>query len=293
MGTLLDLAAVIAPVFAGAGLGYFWARLGEPFDGAFVTRLVTMIGSPCLIALSFTRLSVDMASFGRMAGAALLAMACFAALGAAALRLMKLPLHSYLPALMFPNAGNMGLPLCLYAFGQEGLTLAIVYFATFSVAQFTIGASIAAGSAAPGRILKLPLPYAVLLSLPFMATHTPLPAVVTNVLEVFAGITIPLMLLALGVSLAQLRIASLGRALILAGVRLGGGLAVGVVLAWALGFHGAARGVVIIQSAMPVAVFNYLFAQLYRRSPGEVAGAIVTSTAISFVTLPLLLLLAM
>jgi malate permease and related proteins len=206
---------------------------------------------------------------------------------------MRLPLHSYLPALMFPNAGNMGLPLCLYAFGQEGLTLAIVYFAVFSVAQFTIGASIAAGSASPGRILKLPLPYAVLLSLPFMATGTHLPDAVTNVLEVFAGITIPLMLLALGVSLAQLKVASLGRALVLALIRLGGGLAVGVLLAWALGFHGAERGVVIIQSAMPVAVFNYLFAQLYRRAPDEVAGAIVTSTAISFVTLPLLLLLAL
>ncbi|MBX6323857.1 MAG: AEC family transporter, partial [Rhodospirillaceae bacterium] len=109
----------------------------------------------------------------------------------------------------------------------------------------------------------------------------------------FAGVTIPLMLLALGVSLARLRVASRGRALALASVRLGGGVVVGVALSWALGLHGAARGVLIIQSAMPVAVFNYLFAQLYRRAPDEVAGAIVTSTAISFLTLPALLLLAL
>jgi predicted permease len=293
MELFLDLAAVIAPVIAGAALGFLWARLGEPFHSEFVTRLVTVVGAPCLIALSFTRLSVDMAAFASMAGAALLAMLCFAAVGAMALRIMGLPPHSYLPALMFPNAGNMGLPLCLYAFGQEGLTLAIVYFAVFSLAQFTIGASIAAGSASPKRLLKLPLVYAVLLSLPFMATQTRLPAALTNVLELFAGITIPLMLLALGVSLARLRVASLGRALTLALVRLGGGFLVGLALAWALGFEGAARGVLIVQSAMPVAVFNYLFAQLYRRAPDEVAGAIVTSTVISFLSLPLLLLLVL
>src|SRR5581483_10253163 len=155
----------------------------------------------------------------------------------------RLPAHSFLPALMFPNAGNMGLPLCLYAFGQQGLTLAIVYFAVFSVAQFTPGASIAAGSLSPSRILRLPLPYAVLASLPFLATRTPLPAIVANVLDLFAGVTIPLMLLALGVSLGRLRVASLGRSLALAAVRLGGGLAVGVGLSWALGLHGAARGV--------------------------------------------------
>jgi malate permease and related proteins len=51
--------------------------------------------------------------------------------------------------------------------------------------------------------------------------------------------------------------------------------------------------VLAIQSAMPVAVFNYLFAQLYRREPAEVAGMIVISTLISFVTLPALLLLVL
>jgi predicted permease len=41
---------------------------------------------------------------------------------------------------------------------------------------------------------------------------------------------------------------------------------------------------------MPVAVSNYLFAQLYDRQPAEVAGMVLISTALSFATLPLLLL---
>lgn len=293
MQVLLELAAVIAPVVVCAGLGFIWARRGEAFPADFVTRLVTLIGTPALVAGSFTRLSVDLADFGQMAAAAAVALVCFGLLGAAILKLLKLPLHSYLPALMFPNAGNMGLPLCLFAFGEQGLTLAIVFFAVFSIAQFTIGVSIAAGDVSLRRLLRMPLPYAVLLSLPFLATHTPVPPWVANSLQLIGGLTIPLMLLALGVSLARLQVSSLTRSTLLAGLRLGGGVLLGLGLGWALGLDSAMRGVFIIQCAMPVAVFNYLFAQLYRRKPEEVAGAIIVSTAVSFLTLPLLLLLVL
>jgi hypothetical protein len=69
------------------------------------------------------------------------------------------------------------------------------------------------------------------------------------------------------------------------------GLAVGLGVSMLLGLEGTARGVVILDSAMPVAVFNYLFAQRYNNSPGDVAGMVVVSTALSFLTLPALLLL--
>jgi predicted permease len=69
---------------------------------------------------------------------------------------------------------------------------------------------------------------------------------------------------------------------------LGFGVAVGV--AWALDLDRLTAGVLVLQSAMPVAVFNYLFAQIYKRAPEEVAGAVVLSTILSFASLPLLLL---
>jgi hypothetical protein len=53
------------------------------------------------------------------------------------------------------------------------------------------------------------------------------------------------------------------------------------------------RGVLLIQSSMPVAVFSYLFAARYDRHPEDAAGAILVSTAVSFLTLPALLLLAL
>ena len=63
----------------------------------------------------------------------------------------------------------------------------------------------------------------------------------------------------------------------------------GVALSDILGLKGVARGIMILQSAMPVAVFSYLFAVRYNRSPEEVAGTVVISTLLSFLTLPALL----
>ncbi len=45
----------------------------------------------------------------------------------------------------------------------------------------------------------------------------------------------------------------------------------------------------IVQCSMPVAVFNYLFAEMYNRSPADVASLVLVSTLISYATLPILL----
>ena len=288
-----ELAAIVAPIFICAGIGFAWARLRKPFESEFVTAIVTTVGTPFLVFSSLTRLPLEMATVAEMAGATCLAFVGFAVVGIAVLKTSGLSLRSYLPALMFPNAGNMGLPLCLFAFGEHGLALAIVYFAVSSTLQFTVGVGIAAGSADPRRLLRLPLIYAVLAALAVVATGVRVPGWIANTADLIGGLTIPLMLFALGVSLARLQVGSLKRSLALSLLRLMGGAALGFGIGWALGLSDAARGVLAIQSAMPVAVFNYLFAQLYRREPAEVAGMIVLSTLISFATLPLLLLLVL
>ena len=288
-----DLAAIIAPVFVCCAVGYVWARLGRPWDSKFATTLVTSIGTPCLVGSTLTRLPLDLGNLAEIGGASLAAFACFAVIGIVVLKAARLPLPSFLPSLMFPNAGNMGLPLCLFAFGDAGLALAIVYFALSSVLNFTVGVALASGSFSFGRLIRLPLIYVVALSIALAAFHVRLPAWIGNSLQLLSGLTIPIMLLALGVSLAQLKVANLPRSLALSLLRVGGGAAVGVALAWAFGLSDRARGVLIIQSAMPVAVFNYLFAAVYNRAPGEVAGMVLLSTLISFASLPLLLLLAL
>jgi len=289
MDLLQQLAAIILPVLVVPAIGFIWARSGNPFDNRFVTQLVTNIGTPALAADALTRIHLETGALVQMAGLTAMCFAGFLVIGIVTLRIMRLPHHSYLPALIFPNTGNMGLPLALFAFGNEGLAFAVVFFAISITAQFTIGMSLASGSFSPMRLVKMPLIYAIIFALLVLSFGWKLPAYISNTLQLLSGVTIPLMLLALGVSLAQLRVTRLPRNLLLSLVRLGGGAAVGFAVGRFIGASDLATGVLMIQSTMPVAVFNYLFAQYYNREPADVASMVVITTALSFVTLPLLL----
>lgn len=284
-----QLAAVILPVILIAGLGYVWARLKRPFDNKLVTQLVSLIGSPCLVAHALTSLHVTPDQLREMALATGLVFAGMFVMAFVALKLMKLPNHSYLPAIVFSNSGNMGLPLALFAFGDSGLALAVVYFAISATLQFTAGVSIAAGTASLKHVLRMPVIYAVLGSVFVILTGIPVPLFLANTLELLGGLTIPLMLMALGVSLASLTVRSLPRNLFLSVLRMIGGFALSFLVSWALDLPPMARGVLLIQASMPVAVFNYLFAQYYHRRPEDVAAMVIISTLLSFGTLPLLI----
>ena len=288
-----ELAAILLPVFICAGLGYGWGRSRQPFNLDFVALLVTNIATPCLVFSALTRLQIAPAAVAQMFIAGLAALASFAAIGAAVLTLTRQPLRAFLPAVTFPNAGNLGLPLVLFAFGDEGLALAVAYFAMVSVGQFTFGVWLASGAAQPWRLLRTPVLYAVAAALAFMVAGVAPPRWLANTVGLLGGAAIPLLLLSLGVALARLEVRALPISIGLSVLRLGAGLLVGLGLAELFALSPLASGVLVLQSAMPAAVFNYLFAERYGNSPEKVAGVVLISTFMSFVTLPALLLLVL
>lgn len=290
---LSDIVAIVAPVFLIAALGYGWACAKLPFDGAFITTFMINVATPCLVFATLARLRLGGGDLATMALASIGCMAGAAAASVPLLLAFRLSLRVYLPALSFPNAGNMGLPLCLFAFGEAGLGLAVIFFATLAVVQFTLGPAIAAGRPDLGQMLRTPVIYAVALALLLQGLQQDVPRWVLNTATLLGNCAVPLMLVSLGVALSRLRIAGLGRAVAMSSLRLGLGLVVGLVVVWAMHLEGVMRGVVLLQSSMPVAVFNYLWAVRYGNAPEEVAGMVLGSTALSFVTLPLLLLAVM
>ncbi len=289
LALLSDIVAVMAPVFLIAALGYGWARAGLPYSGPFITTFMINVATPCLVFATLLRLRFEAAELATIAGASLFCLAASAVTAFTVLRLARLSLRIYLPALIFPNSGNMGMPLCLFAFGEAGLGLAVVFFAVLAVAQFTLGPAIAAGRLDLRQMLRTPLVHAVGLALLLQALGLELPRWAANTTQLLGSCAVPLMLLALGVALSGLRITGMGRVLAMSALRLGMGFAVGLTVATFLGLEGTVRGVVILESAMPVAVFNYLWAVRYATAPEEVAGMVLGSTLLSFATLPLLL----
>ncbi len=281
---LLD---VVGPVFLVALVGYTWAKRGHPFDAAFVSLLVVGVCTPALIIDTLTTAGLKPAALGVMALGAVLCHLLALGLGWLVIRGLKLPTRVYLPCIAFANTGNMGIPLALFAFGEKGMGLAIAYFAIGTLANFTIGQAIAMEGASFGTLIKMPLIWAVIISIILGATGIALPSVVARTVHLIGGITVPLMLISLGVSIARLKVAKLNRSLLIASVRLLGGYAIGWLVASMLGLTGIERGVLIIQSAMPSAVYNYMFAVRHGNDPEEVAGVVVVSALLSAVLLPI------
>ncbi|MDH3229712.1 MAG: AEC family transporter [Alphaproteobacteria bacterium] len=284
-----QLFAIVAPVMIAVAVGYVMARLGKKEEPEYVTLLVTYVGTPCLVFSTLANIHLDLSAVGQIAGAAALTLVLAAAVGYPLLRLTRLSVRGYLPSLMHPNTGNMGLPLCLFAFGEEGLALGIAFYVVIASNHFVTTPVVASGSFSLRRIARSPIIYAVVIAFGFLVTRTAVPDWINNATRLLGGITIPLLLITLGFSLARLKVGNLRTSLFLALARLCIGFAAGHAVAEILGLEGVARSVAILQASMPNAVFNYLFAKQYDAEPDGVAGMVVVSTLLSFAALPLLL----
>jgi len=288
-----QLIPIIAPVLICALLGYGWGRLGFPFEREFLTRLIMNIGAPCLILNGMTGLEIDTPSFITMIWAAMAVMATCGVIGVAVLLLLRQPLRSFLPPVVFGNTGNLGLPLCLFAFGREGLGLAVAVYLVYSLAQFVIAPLFQGRDPAWRTLFRTPIIYAAVVGALLLTTETAMPESLARTIDLLAGMAIPLMLLTLGHSLGSFRVRSPGIAAGMAVFRLALGFAVGIGVAEVFALSGSMRGVIIVESAMPVAVFNYLLAARYDRHPEDVAGAILISTVLAFLLMPVLILFAL
>jgi predicted permease len=286
---ILRLFSIIAPVFACAAFGYAWARSGRPFDTPFVTRIIMNVGAPCLIVSSFAQADLDRAALADVGLAMLLVLAMVGTAAWVAIRILRLEARTYFNSVTFHNSGNMGLPLCLFAFGREGLSLGIVVFLVVSTLHFTVGTAIVSGERHPGRVLRMPLVWASAVAVVLVLTGWTPPGWVQNTVEIMGGLAIPLMLLSLGVTLSTLRVQTMGRSLLFSLFRYAFGFAAAVAAAAIVGLEGTARGVLVLQATLPAAVFNYLMAERYGRSSQDVAGIVVTSTVLSFAVVPVVL----
>lgn len=292
---LSELLAILAPIVISVGVGFIWGKTGTEFPSDFISRIVMNVGTPCLIIGVMAKVDVQPAVMGQVALATAMVMTAMGVFGWLLLRWMGLQISTYLPPLIFPNNGNMGLPLCLFAYGQTGLALALGSFMVMMVATFTVGLLLVTTS--EGGIFKRleaiarqPVIYAMAVAVLLLVTNTALPRWISNTLDLLGGIAIPLMTIALGVSLATLKIHFWKRSLAFSVLRVGGGLLFGVMVCELMGLTGVSRNVVLLQSAMPVAVFNYLLALRYNQKPEEIAAMVLLSTLIAFVGLPFLLI---
>ncbi|AOK49937.1 transporter [Burkholderia sp. MSMB617WGS] len=284
-----DFSLVVFPIFACSLIGLLWVRLKLPMNAACLSALVSNIGIPCLLLSSLDRPNLTARVLVHTFAAGAVALVCFAALGALFLRVLRLPMRQYLPSLMLPNTSNLGLPVALFAFGEQGLLYAVAFSALVQIGHFTIGVWLLSGQASWKSIAVSPTIWAVVAALFMTLNGLHLPAPLAASVKQLGNMAPPLMLLMLGASLANIRLAGLRRVAVLAVVRVAGGLGVELALALLLGLPSVAAGAFVVHCTMPVAVLSHLIAQQYDGPTEDIAGMILVSTGLALAGLPLML----
>lgn len=286
---LNQLIQVVAPIFTVIAVGYIWSLKKQKYDLPFITSIAINLGCPCLVFSTVTGLEIRHSLLGILSLSTVITIFIFAAAGLLVLKLSRASVKDNLAPLMFANIGNMGMPVCLFAYGNEGLALAIIVFAVVTIGQFTVAVFLYSGSFSFKMLYKNPVIISVILSVIFLMSGNKPPEWIAKAAKLLGEITIPVMLLTLGVSLQRMKVFKIKKAVLLSILRIGVGFCAGLLVARLAGLTGTARGVLILQSSMPVAVFNYLLAERYNRNARDTAELIIVSTFMSVVTLPLIL----
>jgi malate permease and related proteins len=285
----LTVLQIVAPVFILAGVGFTWVRLGHEYRLQFVTRLSMTLAVPCLMFTALMKTTIAPQALTAVSLAAIAAYGALTLVFWGATVGLGLDRRTYLAPLIFGNTGNLGLPLAFFAFGQAGLGYAVVIFAVMAVWSFTFGVWLVSGGGSPLRAVKEPVVAATLLGALFLWQGWHTPQWVTNTLELIGQMAIPLMLLTLGVAVARLAPARLGRAVWLALGRSAVCILVAVAVGRWFALDPVAFAILVVQVSTPVAVTSYLLAEKYGADADAVAGLVIVSTLFAVATIPLTL----
>ncbi len=295
MELYVKLIDVILPVFFVIGIGYYLGKKDPNFNTDFITTLAGNVGTPAMIFYTITSTGVTLETFTEYFIYALIIIGGFAVIGIIVLGLMKKDVVSELPPLILPNTGNMGIPICLFAYGTEGLGIASAIASVIILLHFTLGVLLAKKSFSL-KILITNMPiYGIIAAVLVLYFDWEVPGFVVNTTFLLTYATIFLVLMSLGIALTKLKVVSWLNASILSVIRIVIGPVIGFSLIKYLNLSGLAAGVLLIQSAMPSAILTYLVGSMYseKRVVDSIASVIVTSTLMSFVTIPIVVYLSL
>ena len=266
-----------------------------PLQRSTLSQLALYVLSPALVIDSLYRTELSLDSSSRLLlGFALTSIAIYVWVGAVN-RFFQLadPLSRAVTAIViFPNNGNMGLPVAAFALGAAGLERAIIYMLGSSVLMFCFGPAMIHGKGTIQGLkltLRLPLLWAILFGLGLRWLSVQIPWQLDKGIQQLGAAAIPIALILLGMQLSETRFQPGIREISLAIAR----LIIAPTIAYGIGkllqLETLSLQVLVLQSAMPTAVNSFVIVSEFGGDKDLVAKAIVTSTLMSFITIPIVL----
>jgi predicted permease len=285
------------PILLVACIGFALAKLLK-INPRPLSQVIFYIFSPVLVFNLITHSQLSNQDILRTLVFTMVLMICVGSLTwllGSILRLDRRTLAAVLITAMFMNAGNYGLPLTSFAFGETALAFASVFFVVNAMFTNTLGIVIASSGSmsvmdAIKGLVKFPAIYALSLGILFLQFSWKLPSGVERTVTLLSNAAIPCMLVLLGMQLVNIRLDGQMRPLILtSSMRLLVAPLIAFGLTRLFGMSGASYQAVVVEAAMPVAVMTTILATEFEAEPTFVTTAVLVTTLLSPLTLTPLL----
>lgn len=283
----------VLPSFVVIGIGFALDRALQPHVQS-VSRLALFALSPALIFTSLVNSELQGSQITSMvayAAAVMLGMTLISYATARLMRMDQATSSAFVLSTTLTNCGNFGFSVVLFAYGEAGLQLAVIYFVTSAVFANSIGAFVACSCQGTWRdavrgVLRLPVLYAAIFGVVARLSRYVPPDPIMRPLTTVGQAAVPVMLILLGMQLSRTRLRDdKGLVIFASAYKLVGMSLLAVGLASAFGFAGLTRRVAIVESSTPTAVTAALLATEFRARPELVASIVFLSTLATAVTL--------
>ncbi|WP_163133022.1 AEC family transporter [Agarivorans sp. Alg241-V36] len=284
-----QILSIVAPLIIIVVLGLIYGRKHRP-DISAANRMNMEIFCPALIFSVLANTQLELADYSE-----LLLASIWVVLGSGLVLLplikpLGLKARTFLPPMMFNNAGNLGLPLIILAFGEAAMPIAVILFVVEMVLHFSVGLYFIDTKAKLLSTLRIPVIVAAIAGIAWSALELSLPKVIATPVEMLGQISVPLMLFTLGVRLIDVDLKDWRIGMIGAIACPLSGLLCAFIAIAVLPLNSLQQSCLILFAALPPAVLNFIIAEQYQIEPQRVASIVMLGNIASLVFIPLALL---
>ena len=285
----LHILEIVFPLVAVVSVGVWAGRRHRP-EMDVANQLNMDYFLPALVLGVLVKGDFHISEFARLGLGTFLLVAASGLAGLITARLSRTSPKTIVPSMMFNNCGNLGLPLAVLAFGEDAMPAAVVMFLVSNMLHFSFGAWFLNHKARLRDLWKVPVLLATVVGLGLNLAEVTMWAPLMTAIRMLGEVSIPLMMFALGVRLAQMTLAEFHLGLLIAVVRPVAGIALAYAVGWSLNLTGIQHAQLIVFGALPPAVLNYMFAERYSQEPEKVASMVLIGNVAALVFIPLALM---
>ncbi len=279
---------ILFPVFVIVLIGFFYSKKVK-IDTDSINKINLDIFIPLLIFYSISAKLPNISVLGYFSLGAVIVVFGSGLILYPFIKWMKIDINSFLPAMMFNNSINLGLPLALFSFGEEAMTLFIALSLVQVIGQFTIAEMMYGGEINLKAMLKNPVIIATILGLFFNYFSITFPQTFVVTFDLLSKVAIPLILFALGVRLSTVKFENIKLGFLGAILCPLSGLIMAFLAIYIFDYSLLQQKLLILFGLLPTAVLNAILAEKYKKDSAMVASIVAIGNLFTIVYMPIAL----